>query len=170
MPGLPDHLRYLDTLARHKRLVWAEGRALGVPTWSLLTHDLSKLLPDEWFPSVRWLGTSASLAPAHMAASKRALERHRRRNRHHPEAWLRRGEPLPMPDRYRREMLADWRAVGRSHDGMSTRAWYLANRHRLPLHADTRAWVEQELRIAQAGPAGDGPDRNGPARDGPAQA
>lgn len=47
-------------------------------------------------------------------------------------------------------MLADWRAVGRREAGTSTRAWYLANRHRLPLHPDTRAWVERELRVSPA--------------------
>lgn len=150
MPGAGDHLRYLAELARHKRWVWIEGRALGVPLWNLVVHDLSKLLPDEWGPTVRWSDRTATLAPAHLDASRRALERHRRRNRHHPEAWVRGSEPLPMPDAFRREMLADWRAVGRREAGTSTRAWYLANRHRLPLHPDTRAWVERELRVSPA--------------------
>lgn len=153
------HLRYLAGFVRHKRWVWAEGRALGVPPWNLVVHDLSKLLPDEWLPSVRHAYGRSELSPAGMAASRRALDRHHRRNRHHPEAWLRHGEPLPMPDVYRREMLADWRAAGRRHEGMSTRGWYLANRHRLPLHPETRAWVEREL-----GLNGDaGADRDLPA-------
>jgi len=152
LPTVADHLRYLSRLARHKRWVWIEGRALGVPVWNLLVHDLSKLSPDEWWPSVRWSNRTTALAPAHLAASRHALERHRRRNRHHPEAWLRGDEPTPMPDLFRREMLADWRAVGHQGGAMSTRTWYVANRHRLPLHPETRAWVEAQLHVDPAHP------------------
>jgi len=151
-------VHYLAGFARHKRWVWAEGCALGVPRWNLAVHDLSKLLPDEWLATVRHAYGRSELSPAGMAASRRALERHHRRNRHHPEAWVRSGEPRPMPDVYRREMLADWHAAARRSDGMSTRDWYLANRHRLPFHPETRAWVERELGLARdADPGRDAP-------------
>ncbi len=142
-----DHLHHLSEFLHHKRWVWVEGRALGVPVWNLVTHDLSKLLPDEWLASVRFARGQRALSPTGKDASRRALERHHRRNRHHPQAWLVAGEPAPMSDACRREMLADWRAVGHRQESMSTRAWYVANRHRLPLHPETRAWVERELRV-----------------------
>jgi len=53
---------------------------------------------------------------------------------------------LPMPDKYRREMLADWRGAGRAITGEdNTYDWYLENRDKILLHPDTRYWVEGEL-------------------------
>lgn len=52
---------------------------------------------------------------------------------------------LPMPDCYRREMLADWRGAGRAQGTPDVRAWYRANQHKMRLHPETRAWIENEL-------------------------
>jgi hypothetical protein len=53
-----------------------------------------------------------------------------------------------MPDRYRREMLADWRGAGRAITGQdNTRAWYLKNRENIWLHPTTRTWVEHQLEL-----------------------
>ena len=52
---------------------------------------------------------------------------------------------LPMPDRYRREMLADWRGAGRTYGNTDTRAWYIDNREKMTLHPETAAWIESEL-------------------------
>ena len=117
-------------------------------------HDLLyphclKFLPDEWFPSVRFSYGPHSLSPSERKASERALVLHHRRNPHHPEYWVRRHhgrvEILLMPDRYRREMLADWRAMGRVKGG-STREWFLRHEERLVLHPETRAWIEGAVR------------------------
>ena len=135
------HLTYAKELLRHKWLVFLEGRKLNVPLPQLILHDWSKFLPDEWLAAVRYLSTGE--------ASHAALETHHR-NRHHPQWWLvdknGRREPQPMPDAFRREMLADWRAAGRAK-GSDTRAWYLEHEHRHPLHPETRAWVEAQLRL-----------------------
>lgn len=65
------------------------------------------------------------------------------------EAALARGEPavLPMPDRYRREMLADWRGAGLAQGNPNTERWYLAKRKLLRLHPETRRWIEQQLEV-----------------------
>lgn len=55
--------------------------------------------------------------------------------------------PLPMPDCYRREMLADWRGAGLALGKPDTRGWYLANRENIQLHPETRAWVEEQLGV-----------------------
>lgn len=52
---------------------------------------------------------------------------------------------LPMPDRYRREMLADWKGAGLAQGKPDTRAWYKANREKMLLHPETREWVERQL-------------------------
>lgn len=54
-------------------------------------------------------------------------------------------DALPMPDTYRREMLADWRGAGRALGFPDTRAWYLNNRDKMILHPETRAWIEDQL-------------------------
>lgn len=51
----------------------------------------------------------------------------------------------PMPDVYRREMLADWRGAGQAVGLPDTAAWYEKNRDKMKLHPDTRAWVEAQL-------------------------
>ena len=53
----------------------------------------------------------------------------------------------PMPDRDRREMLADWRGAGRAVGKPDTKAWYLANRDKMILHPETRMWIEQQLGV-----------------------
>lgn len=54
-------------------------------------------------------------------------------------------QPLPMPDRYCREMLADWRGAGRAYGNPNTQKWYQQHRHKIVMHADTRAWIETQL-------------------------
>jgi len=80
---------------------------------------------------------------------------HQKRNRHHWQYWVLLNdtdEPLevllPMPDRYRREMLADWRGASRALGyGRQVREWYLKHSHKMRLHSDTRAWLEHELGV-----------------------
>ena len=55
---------------------------------------------------------------------------------------------LPMPDKYRRELLADWRAAGRAYTGKdNTQAWYAERRDKIILHPSTRRWIEEQLGI-----------------------
>jgi hypothetical protein len=65
----------------------------------------------------------------------------------------------PMPDVYRREMLADWRGAGRAYwneekEGRpwspdETKTWYLERRDMFTrfLHPETRAWVDMQLGV-----------------------
>jgi hypothetical protein len=52
---------------------------------------------------------------------------------------------LPMPDRYRREMLADWRGAGLAQGTPDTLRWYTVNQHKMNLHPETREWIEAQL-------------------------
>lgn len=51
----------------------------------------------------------------------------------------------PMPDVYRREMLADWRGAGKALGFPDTTNWYFNNRDKMKLHPDTRKWIEDQL-------------------------
>ena len=134
-----QHLAYLRSLLYHKWLVLVEGRKLGVPLFQLLVHDWSKFLPDEWRAGVAFR--------RYGEVSGSVLQKHYSRNRHHPQYWVRDGDILPMPEAFCLEMLADWKAVGRSK-GSDTLQWYSSYGCKLPFHQDTRAWVEKKLGIA----------------------
>lgn len=145
------HLKYLSYVLRHKWFVLIEGIKLGVGIWHLVLHDWTKFLPQEWFSYARTFrepdGTGR-YAPD--AAFWAAWNSHEKRHKHHWQYWvliLDTGElrPLPIPDRHRREMLADWRGAGRALGKPDTAAWYQANRDNIMLHDETRAWVERML-------------------------
>lgn len=130
------HATYLKRLLRHKGLVLEEGRKLGVPLLRLLLHDWSKFMPDEWRAGVAFYHKGTG--------NDEALRRHYARNRHYPQWWMRGAETLPMPDVFRLEMLADWRAMARER-GNDTADWYAKRGHTFPFHPDTRKWVEDML-------------------------
>lgn len=52
----------------------------------------------------------------------------------------------PMPDVYRREMLADWIGAGQALGFTDTAAWYEKNKDNMKLHPETRAWIEAQLK------------------------
>lgn len=148
------HWRYLRTVLLHKWYVFVAGRMLGVPLWQLLIHDLSKFSAAEWGPYVRRfaggrggvMDKSADSAEWHMA-----WRHHWTRNAHHWEYWLpepialnqAEAQPLPMPERYAREMVADWCGAGKAYTGAwDVASWYEQNAGRIILHPDTRALVE----------------------------
>jgi len=56
-------------------------------------------------------------------------------------------QPLAMPDKYIREMLADWRGAGRAYGNPDTMQWYIKNRHNQIMHEQTRAIIEQWLDV-----------------------
>jgi hypothetical protein len=156
------HRRYGRYVLRHKWFVLLAGLPLRVPLRQLIVHDWSKFTPLEWFGYARFFygphagaarGPQDVQAPADVrAAFDRAWLAHLHRNPHHWQYWVLRlddgGERcLPMPDRYRREMLADWRGAGRALGFTDTPAWYLRNREHIALHPETRAWVERELGV-----------------------
>ena len=151
------HWEYISYLARHKLYVYREGRSLGLGRWQLLIHDWSKLLPSEWFGYVEWKRSQTLLEAGGTVQNNRGfgmpwfLHTHKRMH-HHPQYWLymddRTGvvEPLEIPDRYRREMLADWRAAQMVRFGnRDVRPFYESNRDKYLMHPTTRAWLEEHL-------------------------
>ena len=57
--------------------------------------------------------------------------------------------PFPMPDLWRREMLADWRGAGKALGFPDTKAWYEKNKDKMRVHPETRAWIEEQLGVAK---------------------
>lgn len=159
------HLAYLSYLARHKWFVFVASLRTGVPLLGLM-HDLVKLHPAEFFPYSRFFyepdGTSkvrrnatGYYKPTDTGdpAFDLAWLHHVRNTKHHWQAWAVPDASVngyvkvyEMPERYRREMVADWegasRAQGIYQGPETTRAWYRANRTKLMLGPRTRAWIE----------------------------
>jgi hypothetical protein len=151
--GVRRHIRYGWYLVRHKWFVFVAGCKLGIP-WLAALHDLSKLRPSEWFPYARSFyepdGSKKRRPDTGNEAFDFAWLLHQKRNRHHWHWWLIPEDEggmkvLPMPDRYRREMLADWIGAGRAQGTPDTLCWYTVNRHKMKLHPETQAWIEAQL-------------------------
>ena len=162
------HVRYMAYLVRHKWFVLVAGMRVGVALWRLLIHDWSKFLPSEWFPYVQnFYGDNsheglqaigefglAELAPYGYYAKDRfnaAWNLHQKRNKHHWQYWLLThdtGEtvPMPMPDKYIREMVADWMGAGRAITGRwEVQEWYEKNKRRMVMRDSVRRRVTELL-------------------------
>jgi hypothetical protein len=91
--------------------------------WDLITHDLSKFLPSELAHYDRQFYGKAD----DLLGFSYAWNHHQKCNKHHWEYWIpitghSRGgysdlQPLPMPERYIREMIADWMGACRAYEG-----------------------------------------------------
>lgn len=154
------YFKYFRYVLRHKWFVFLAACKLGVP-WLGIIHDLSKFSPDEWIPYAKFFyGTNKSrrdktgyYKPTDTGdkAFDFAWLLHQKRNKHHWQWWVLPEDNggvkvLPMPERYMREMLADWSGAGRAQGhGDDVKPWYLANNHKMQLHPDTRAWLEMMI-------------------------
>jgi len=151
------HLKYLWYVLRHKWFVFVAGLQLRVSLWQLIIHDWHKITPVEWFPYARCfyeLDGRKRYVPDE--AFTFAWNAHQKRGKHHWQYWLITWDHggtdvLEMPDRYRREMLADWMGAGRAITGKwgGTLDWYTQNSDKMKLHPRTRQWVEVQLGYRQ---------------------
>ena len=150
--------KYFKVVLRHKWFVFLECRKLGI-LWLGIVHDLSKFLPSEFIPYARYFYGPYPKDDEHKPVSvvdgfNLAWLHHQHRNKHHWQRWLltmdsARGSdkivPLPIPDRYRKEMLADWRGAGRAYGNPDTVGWYVENAGQIRIDGITRDWIEIEL-------------------------
>jgi hypothetical protein len=143
------YLRYSWTVIQHKWFVAYAGVRLGVPLWQLLIHDASKFSRAEFGPYARRFARRPASSPSHVVDPQEwrdAWQHHWTHNAHHWQHWCG-GDGrflMPMPERYAREMVADWCGAGRAYTGTwDVATWYARNRQHMILHADTRAFVEQ---------------------------
>lgn len=147
---MKKHWLYLKYVLRHKWYVFLACLKLGVPVLGII-HDLSRFLPSEWLAYAASAPYTKGNKPAAIAnAFELAWNDHQHRNKHHWEYWVHWDyhdhsmRLISIPDRYRREMLADWMGASRAKGGIVWE-WYEANKDKMQLHPDTRTWVEAEL-------------------------
>lgn len=158
---MQKHWKYLGYVVRHRWFVFLEACKLGIP-WRGLMHDMSKFRPSEWLPYAehfkggiqRGRDSTGYYCAGNTGDAKFDFARHlhQKRNPHHWQWWVLQlnhelTKVLPMPDKYRREMLADWRGAGRAQGTPDTRAWYIKHYHDIILHEDTRQWLDEQLDV-----------------------
>lgn len=140
-----NYIQYLSYVFRHKWFVFLAGLKVGVPLWQLATHDLSKFSPSEFFPYANFFYRPKDSGGD---AFNMAWLLHQRRNPHHWQHWVLMQDdgpalPLPMPEKYAREMVADWAGAGRAITGKWEVAdWYENNKEKIILHPETRQFTE----------------------------
>lgn len=138
--------KYLKYIFWHKLCVYQYGRKVGLPVLQLLIHDWQKFMPSEWVPYREFF-----YGERDHDAFLRAWNHHLKYGPHHWQYWVLIKDDgttkcLPMPDKYRREMVADWRGAGRAITGKEDALkWYTERREGISLHKDTRRWLEKEL-------------------------
>ena len=144
--------KYLRYIIRHKWFVLLACVRRGI-IWRGLVHDLSKLLPSEFYPYAEYFyGTVPNPGSDVKIAFDKAWLFHQHRNPHHWQFWILREDDgdtkiMRMSDVFVAEMVCDWIGAGRAITGKSggTREWYEKNRHRIIVHKDTREQIEKEF-------------------------
>lgn len=157
------YLNYLSYVLQHKWFVFLQCCKFGIP-WLGILHDLSKFLPSEFIPYARYFhnpdgsprqirDNTGYYKPTDTGdtAFDFAWLLHQKRNRHHWQWWVLpedegKTKVLPMPQKYRLEMLADWSGAGRAQGVPDIATWYAKNKNKMTLHPTTREWIETTLR------------------------
>lgn len=145
--------QYLLQLVKHKYYVYIYGRQLGLGKIQLLLHDLSKFMPIEFIPYAdQFYGTKRN--PKFMEA----WLHHQNVNKHHWEYWIRRHlrktnlkmwVAEEMPDKYIKELIADWLAASKVYEGVypEKHKWQYINDNfeKMVFHPKTRIKILEML-------------------------
>ena len=115
-------MKYFLLTIKHKWFVFLAGKRLGVPLYLLLLHDWTKFTPCE-LPHYQRQFYGKADQPLNFSY---AWLHHQKSNKHHWEYWIpitghNRGgysdlQPLPMPNKYVGEMVADWMGASRAYE------------------------------------------------------
>ena len=151
---------YMSYLLRHKYYVFIECVKLGIP-WLGVIHDWSKFLPGEFIPYMNYFYGHETKQIRDETGYYKPTDTgdysfdfawllHQKRNKHHWQWWILPEDDggfkvLEMEERYRFEMLADWRGAGMAQGKQDTLAWYSKNKGKMMLGKEARQWVEEQL-------------------------
>lgn len=130
---------YFKYVIEHKWNVGIECLKMGL-FWHAITHDLSKFLPSEFIPYAKHF-----CAGPNRKLFEIAWCIHQHRNKHHWDYWVKAdGNAVPMPRKYVKQMIADWRGMSRKF-GDTAVEYYVGNKKRMILHKDTVVIIEDIL-------------------------
>ena len=145
------HLQYLKYVLRHKWYVFLAGCRLGIPLLALV-HDWSKFKPSEWLPYARTFYSSSGVGQYEPESGGMdvAWNAHIHRNKHHWQYWVLVRDNgdidcLPMPGKYRLEMLADWIGAAKAQGNPDLLGWYKDRSENIMLHPETKLWLNSQM-------------------------
>ena len=143
-------IKYMKLTLRHKWYVFVAGRRTRVSLVRRLKHDMSKFSPAE----APHYGRQYFGRADDPVGFSRAWNHHQKSNKHHWEYWIletghdkggfKSRTALEIPEKYVREMAADWLAASRVADGRFPTTfrewgWWKANfKNNIRLHNETR--------------------------------
>lgn len=120
------YLKYMSRLLKHKYYVFVVGKKLDVPLWLRVIHDFSKFSPIEFFTYARNFCGDYTKSPLdrNVVSDEFLLAwlHHENLNKHHWGYWIPRSgksanKPLPIPEIYIREMIADFAGASKAYTG-----------------------------------------------------
>jgi hypothetical protein len=113
-----------------------------------LIHDISKFYPTEYaLYQYEFFGSAPNDRhdPVTKSRAHFAFKMHYKRNKHHWQYWVtdwKRRTAQEMPEKYVREMVADWMGAGRAYAGTwDISHWFNRHFHEAILDFDTRYMV-----------------------------
>jgi hypothetical protein len=168
------YIKYFNYLIKHKWFVFIAGLSIKAPICNLIIHDWSKFLPSEFIPYANYFyGSQISLKSDTIKLYNRiygtefpeswtkeywsgkfdlAWNFHQKRNPHHWQYWVLLEDSgkikcLDIPDKYIKEMVADWIGAGKAKTGkIEVCEWYYRNKKRIQLSPNTRIKTEEMLK------------------------
>lgn len=135
---------YLKYILEHKKNVFIECWKRGL-YFHAFTHDLSKFSPVEFISYTKhFYGTKEDKIYSNFDYG---WLNHQRKNKHHWDYWVDSdGVALRIPEKYIKQMVCDWKAMGRKF-GDTAQSYYLNNKQRMKLNSITVILLERELGI-----------------------
>ncbi len=150
-------LGHFKTITKHRHVVIEHCFKAGVLRQGLM-HDLSKYLPAEFIPGVKYFNGKHSPNEDERALFGHSLAwmHHKGRNKHHFEYWTdynpvsKKVEPVEMPMKYVAEMFCDRVAAGKIYNGkaytdQSPIEYFLKAKGRRVIHPKTSDLLEELL-------------------------
>jgi hypothetical protein len=160
--SMPIYKKYLWYVLRHKWYVMLECFKNGM-LWRGIAHDISKLLPSEFFPYAKWFYGEYGARFAkdeycvadiikHKTANHYfdlATEDHYKKNKHHWQSHVLPKDGIgPMQEKDIKEMVCDWRGFSKLQTGSDQSGeWYKNNSSRMRLLPKTKECIEKLLAV-----------------------
>lgn len=148
------YFAYFFYVVRHKIFVAFECLKMGMVIHAF-THDLSKFQPSEFIPYAKYFYLDRE---KNRASFELAFLLHQHRNKHHWNYWIDSTcTAYPMPKRYVKQMIADWKATEKIKGNKSSLSYWLKlyggeidrkGAIKFNLHPDTEKIIESILKVS----------------------
>lgn len=145
------YLKHFNYVIRHKWFVFIECYKQKI-IWLGIIHDWSKFLPSEFIPYAKYGKGYYKSYNTKDSNFHFAWFLHRRRNKHHWQYWTILTEDgelknFEMPEKYRKEMFADWQAMNNIPNTCNAKILYHKIRNKIQLASLTRDWIDEQTTI-----------------------